>query len=82
MIKTLFSLLQTLKRGLRPSNFAVLASLFLVVMVENHDRHASKTRQSPPLNIATVNHLDPTDFTAEELRYLEKRFGYMALRRL
>ena len=64
MIKTLFRLLQTLKRGLRLTDFVVLASLFLVLMTENYGRQASLTRQSPPLNIATVNHLDPTDFTA------------------
>ena len=75
MIKTLFRLLQTLKRGLRLTNFVVLASLFLILITENHGRHASQTRQSPPLNIATINHLDPTDFTEEELRYLQKRFG-------
>ncbi|CAE20888.1 possible DnaB-like helicase [Prochlorococcus marinus str. MIT 9313] len=75
MIKTLFGLLQTLKRGLRLTDFVVLASLFLVLMTENYGRQASQTSQSPPLNIATVNHLDPTDFRAEELRYLQKRFG-------
>ena len=75
MRKIVFRLLQTLKGGLRPTNIVVLAVVFLVVMTENLGRHASETGQSPQLNIATVNHLDPTDFTAEELRYLEKRFG-------